>query len=169
MSCAKIADQAPARLGLRLMPAALGTSISLHQQLVVERQGRVDALDAALEVDPQQLELIGLSFGQRVFSLSYDGREIKSWRHPMLPQELREEDVLEDLQLTLWPASAIRAALPAGWSIEESERRRALLLDDVPVLLIEYSGEPRWLGRIAIHNIRYHYRLVILSIPAGPQ
>jgi hypothetical protein len=169
IGCAEIVYQPPARLGLKLAPSALEASISLHQQLVVERQGRIDALDAALEVDPQRLELIGLTFGQRVFSLSYDGREIKSWRHPMLPNELREEDVLEDLQLTLWPASAIRLALPVGWSIQESERRRTLLLNDVPVLLIDYSGEPRWLGRIAINNLRYQYRLVILSVPAGPQ
>ncbi|MGH7811540.1 MAG: DUF3261 domain-containing protein, partial [Candidatus Binatia bacterium] len=39
------ASSPPARLGLKLAPAALGASISLQQQLVVERQGRIDTID----------------------------------------------------------------------------------------------------------------------------
>jgi hypothetical protein len=166
--CAASAPSPPTRLGLKLAPAALEASISLQQQVVVERQGRINALDAALEVDAERLDLVGLSLGQRVFALHYDGRELQSWHHPSMPPELSGEDVLEDLQLTLWPAGAIRKALPAGWRIEEVGRRRTLWLDETPVMLIEYSGEPRWLGRIAINNLRYQYRLIILSVPAGP-
>jgi Protein of unknown function (DUF3261) len=169
LSCRESSYQAPARLALKLSPSALEASISLQQQLIVERQGRIDALDTALDVDSERIELVGLTLGQRVFTLSYDGRELHSWRHPLLPKELREEDVLEDLQLTLWPAGAIQRALPVGWTIQESNRRRTLLLDDAPVLVIDYSGEPRWLGRIAVNNLRYQYRLVIFSVPAGPQ
>jgi hypothetical protein len=46
-------------------------------------------------------------------------------------------------------------------------RRRTLWLDETPVMIIDYSGEPRWLGQIAINNLRYQYRLIILSVPAG--
>ena len=166
MGCAT-APSPPARLGLKLAPAALEASISLQQQLVVERQGRTDTVDAALEVDAERLDLVGLTLGQRVFALHYDGRELQSWRHPSMAPELRGEDVLEDLQLTLWPASAIKQALPAGWRIEEMGRRRTLWLDETPVMIIDYSGEPRWLGRIAINNLRYQYRLIIFSVPAG--
>jgi hypothetical protein len=166
MGCAA-ALSPPARLGLKLAPAALEASISLQQRLVVERQGRIDTVDAALEVDAERLDLVGLTLGQRVFALHYDGRELQSWRHPSMPPGLRGEDVLEDLQLTLWPASAIKQALPAGWRIEEMDRRRTLWLDETPVMMIDYSGEPRWLGRIAINNLRYQYRLIIFSVPAG--
>ena len=161
------APSPPARLGLKLAPAALEASVSLQQQVVVERRGRVDSVDTALEVDAERLDLVGLAFGQRVFALHYDGRELQSWRHPSMPPELRGEDVLEDLQLTLWPAGAIERALPAGWRIEELGRRRTLWLNDTPVMMIDYSGEPRWLGRIAVNNLRYQYRLIILSVPAG--
>jgi hypothetical protein len=37
----------------------------------------------------------------------------------MVPAQLQAEDVLENLQLTLWPVDAIRQALPSGWRIEE--------------------------------------------------
>ena len=158
----------PARLGLRLSPATLGASLTLQQHLSIERQGRNDDIDAALEVDEQRLDLVGLAFGQRVFALHYDGRSLQSWRHPLVPEQLRGEDVLEDLQLTLWPIDVIENALPAGWSIVDNGRRRILRLLDEPVMVIEYSGEPRWSGKIELNNLRYQYRLTIQSVSSSP-
>jgi hypothetical protein len=158
----------PARLGLKLAPATLGLSLSLHQHLSIERQGRVDELDAALEIDAERLEMIGLALGQRILALRFDGRSLESWRHPLVPEQLRGEDVLEDLQLTLWPIEVIEKALPAGWSIAEDGRRRTLRLLDEPVLVINYSGEPRWIGKIELTNLRYQYRLTIQSVSNTP-
>jgi hypothetical protein len=154
----------PERLGLRLPPAAFGQPISLQQHLRVERDGRIDELDAALEVDAAELNLVGLALGQRVLTLHYDGRTLQSWRHPMLPAQVRSEDVLEDLQLTLWPADAIRRALPAGWHIEEDGLTRTLLKDGTPVTVIRYDAEPRWSGKVELANLRYGYRLTIQSV-----
>jgi hypothetical protein len=158
----------PARLGLRLAPATLGASLSLQQHLSIERQGRIDDLDAALEVDAERLDLVGLALGQRIVALHFDGRSLRSWRHPMVPEQLRGEDVLEDLQLTLWPIDAIANALPAGWSIAETGRRRVLRMGEEPVMVIDYSAEPRWSGKIELTNLRYQYRLTILSVSSGP-
>lgn len=157
-----------ARLGLKLAPASLGRSLNLQQHLTVERQGRIDELDAALEIDASRIDLVGLALGQRILTLHYDGRSLQSWRHPLVPEQLRGEDVLEDLQLTLWPVDIIRNALPSGWSIEEVGRRRILRLADQPVLVIDYSGEPRWSGKIELTNLLYQYRLTIQSISSVP-
>ncbi len=158
----------PARLGLRLAPATLGTSLSLQQHLRIERQGRVDELDTALEIDTERLDMVGLALGQRILALHFDGRSLESWRHPLVPEQLRGEDVLEDLQLTLWPIEVIEKALPAGWSIAEDGRRRTLRLLDQPVLVIDYSAEPRWSGKIELTNLRYQYRLTIQSVSNTP-
>jgi len=109
-----------------------------------------------------------MTLGQRVLTLHYDGETLQSWRHSMLPAQLRDEDVLEDLQLTLWPVDAIRSALPPRWRIEESGQRRTLFIDDMPVMVIDYSGQPRWIGTIELFNLRYHYRLTIQSVSTGP-
>lgn len=162
------APMPPARLGLKLAPATLGASLSLQQHLRIERQGRVEEIDAALEVDEQRLDLVGLALGQRILALHFDGRSLQSWRHPLVPEQLRGEDVLEDLQLTLWPIDVIENALPAGWSIAEHGLRRVLRLLDQPVLVIDYSGEPRWSGKIELTNLRYQYRLTIQSVSSGP-
>lgn len=166
-SCVAVPPE-PARLGLKLAPATLGASLSLQQHLSIERQGHIDELDAALEVDEQKLDLVGLAFGQRVFTLRYDGHQLEVWRHPLLPAELRGEDVLEDLQMTLWPIDALRRALPLEWRIEENGRRRTVLMDDAPVLTIDYDSEPRWSGKIVLANLRYQYRLTIQSVSSGP-
>lgn len=156
---------APARLGLKLAPAALGTSISVQQHLTVERNGRTDDLDVALQVEPEAIDVVGLAFGQRVLTLHYDGKELTSWRHVMLPSQVRAEDVLEDMQLTLWPAAAVAAALPQGWRIAEQGLGRTLYLDEEPVMRISYSGMPRWSGTVVLENIRYHYKLTIQAAP----
>lgn len=154
---------APARLGLRLAPAALGETISVQQHLTVERAGKTNDLDAALEVDASRVSLVGLALGMRVLSLDFDGRELTEWRHPMLPSQVRAADVLEDLQLTLWPVEAIAQALPDGWRIEEQGLRRTLRRDGVVVATIDYSGSPRWQGKAVLDNLRYKYRLTVVS------
>jgi hypothetical protein len=58
--------------------------------------------------------------------------------------------------------------LPGGWSIEENGARRTLLIGEMPVTVINYSGEPRWNGKIEFSNLRYQYRLIIQSVPNGP-
>lgn len=168
-SCAT-PDALPGRmpLHLTLAPAALGASISVQQHLRVEREGRIDELDTALEIDPEHVELVGLAFGQRVLQLHYDGKTLQSWRHPLLPPQVRAEDVMEDLQLTLWPASAIQQALPPGWRIEDQRMQRTLLQDDRPVMQIVYSDRQRWSGKVELTNLRYGYRLTIQSVPTAP-
>lgn len=163
--CASTRPAPPARLGLKLPPAALGEAISVQQHLTVERNGRTDELDAALEVDADRVELVGLAFGQRVLTLSYDGKALTSWRHVMLPSQVKPEDVLEDVQLALWPAEAIAAALPPGWEVRDNGLLRSVTLDGVPIATVSYSVMPRWSGTIVLDNLRYQYRLTIQSAP----
>ncbi|QBP76936.1 DUF3261 domain-containing protein [Herbaspirillum huttiense] len=153
-----------ARLSLRLPPAALGQDISLQQHLTVERGNRVDQLDTALEIDASHVDLVGLAFGQRVMSLHYDGQQLQVWRHPMLPSQVQGEDVLQDVQLTLWPADAIRQALPEGWELREARAQRTLLLHGETIAVIDYPDQRRWGGKVILNNLRYHYKLTIQSV-----
>ncbi len=162
---------ASARLQLQLSPVSLGASISLQQHLKVERYGRSDELDTVLEIDPQQLNLVGLAFGQRVMTLQYDGKELKTWRHLMLPKQVQGDDVLRDIQLTLWPVAAIRAGLPPGWELQESDDgslRRTLLQDHEVVTQIDYPDRKAWSGTVILTNLRYHYKLTIQSVVTAP-
>jgi hypothetical protein len=161
-------ESRPAGLGLKLTPAALGESISLQQRLDVEGHGRSAQLDVALEVDAARIDLVGLVLGRRVLSLHYDGLSLQSWRHPMWPVQLRGEEVLENLQLTLWPVDAIRQALPVGWSIEERDLRRTIRQDGLAIMVIDYSASPLWSGKVEVTNLQFDYRITIQSVPNEP-
>jgi len=140
----------------------------LQQHLRVERAGRTDDLDTVLEIEPDHLDLVGLAFGQRVMSLHYDGRELKTWRHFMLPKEVQGADVLQDVQLTLWPANAIRAALPAGWELRDNEMQRTLLHNQKVVTRIDYPDRKPWGGKVILTNLYYQYKLTIDSVVIAP-
>jgi hypothetical protein len=176
LSACAVTPPAPvsARLQLQLAPAALGSAISLQQHLKVERNGRSDELDTVLEIDQEQLKLVGLVFGQRVMTLQYDGKQLHTWRHFMLPKEVQGEDVLRDVQLTLWPLAAIRAALPAGWEIEETgdndhgKLQRTLRLNHTVVTQIDYPDHLLWGGTVILTNHPYHYTLTIQSVVTSP-
>jgi hypothetical protein len=161
-------ESRPGGMGLKLRPAALGESISLQQRLDVEGQGRSAQFDVALEVDAARIDLIGLALGRRVLSLHYDGKTLQSWRHPMWPVHLRGEEVLENLQLTLWPVDAIRQALPVGWSIEENDLRRTIRQDGLAIMIIDYSALPLWSGKVEVTNLQFDYRITIQSVPNEP-
>ena len=161
-------ESRPTGVGLKLTPAELGETISLQQHLDVEGLGRRAQLEVAIEVDAVRIDLVGLALGQRVVSLHYDGKTLQSWHHPMWPAQLRAEEVLENLQLTLWPIDAIRQALPSGWNIEQSGFRRTILQDHLAVMVIDYSALPLWSGKIEVTNLQLDYRITIQSVPNEP-
>jgi hypothetical protein len=158
----------PGRLQLALPPERFGRSLSLQQQLHISASGHTVDLDAALDITPQRLTLVAMEMGQRVLTLTYADGTLCEQRHPKLPAAVRGRDVLTDLQLALWPADAIRSALPAGWSLADSGDSRALVRNGGVIETIHYSGTRRWTGTITLRNAEYDYDLVIRSAVASP-
>ncbi len=158
----------PDRLSLALSPASFGRTLSLQQQVHVEYADRTVDLDAVLDIAPDSLTLVGMAFGQRMLTLRYDGVKLRETRHPMLPRDVHGADILTDVQMALWPADAVRAALPAGWVLTDSDTLRTLSKDGTPQITIGYDAVPHWASRVIMQNLRYDYRLVIRSVAAEP-
>lgn len=148
---------------LRLSPAALGAEIALQQRLAVSHGGRTQHADALLEIDAQALRLVLLVGPRRLLTLSWDGVELAQQRDPKLPETLSGERFIDDIQLAYWPSAVIRAALPAGWSLDDGAGQRQLQQDGVVRVAIHYSSTPHWLGRIVIERPGADYRLQIDS------
>ncbi|WP_184035409.1 DUF3261 domain-containing protein [Chitinivorax tropicus] len=148
---------------LQLAPATLGQALSLQQRVTVDRDGQQHTLDAVLEVDHDQLTLVGMALGQRVLTLHHDGTQLHSHTHPLLPSQVQAADILSDLQLALWPAARIVEALPTGWRLDATPTTRTLFQGQQRVAEIHYTAQPPWLGRIELHNLRYEYQLTIES------
>ena len=149
--------------GIVLSPASLGETVSVLQRILVEHGERADTIDIVLEIDSERLNLVGLVLGNRALSVYYDGSTLTSWRHVLLPNHVRAEDVLENLQLALWPLDVIKKTLPPDWQIKECSASRTLYLKGEKIIDIRYSGHPRWIGTIMFTNARYGYTLSIQS------
>ncbi len=157
---------------LALAPAAFGGTIGLAQQL---RFARLDGaamgakpLDAALEIDAEHVRLAALALNRRVLTLSWDGRALEVERDPQLPPQVDPARVLRDVQLVLWPAAAIAAALPPGWTLHESGLRRELRHGETVAVAIAYAATPAWAGTIVLENRHEGYRLTIDSRELAP-
>ncbi|MFT3761460.1 MAG: DUF3261 domain-containing protein [Pseudoxanthomonas sp.] len=164
---AACATRAPAPLAelpaLRLAPASLGQELALQQKLTFRRGGQQRELDALLEADGAEVRLLVQAMGQSGVKLSWDGAHLQQQRAPWLPPAVRGERVLDDLQFALWPLDAIRAALPAGWRVDEIDGERRLLdVQGRPWLLAQDAGG---FGNVRLRNLAEGYELDVRSMP----
>jgi hypothetical protein len=149
---------------LRLPPAALGRSLALQQRLDVFVHGRApQQVEVLLEADAQAVRLALVSLGQTAATLQWDGQQLQETRAPWWPAAVRGERILSDLQLVLWPAEAVRAALPTGWTLEASTEQRVLRLNGDAVATVRYAGAQH----AELVNLRDGYRLAIESRSLG--
>jgi hypothetical protein len=149
---------------LQLPPASLGKSMALQQRLEFRFGTHSRQMDALLEVDAAELRLLVQAMGQTGVTLRWDGLVLEQRRAPWLPEGVRGERVLDDLQFALWPAVAIRAALPAGWSLYEDGRVRELRKGGIAWLSLVRTGD----ARIELHNraAGYDLRIESIALPA---
>ena len=157
---------------LRLPPSALGPARhALSQRLSVYRLDRPDAkpqqVEVQLQLDAEGLLLAGFAFSQRVLLMQWDGRSLQVQRSPYLPAEVDTDRMLRDLCLVFWPAEAVRAALPPGWTWTDT----ATGTGRDPVWELRQAEVPRLSVRrpdartVEIVNPSEGYRLVIESQP----
>ncbi len=144
-------------------PAAFGRTLTLTQQITVVAMGETRSFEAVVAIDPERVDLAALAMGRRMIAVHLDASGLREDRSPLLPDAVSGARILRDLQLAYWPREALAAALPAGWTVEEGERSRDVLLNGASILHIEYSGEPRWRGRTTLEHRRFGYRLTIES------
>lgn len=167
--CAGGPTPAPQRLDaaaplplFRLLPATLGRRLAWQQRLQLERAGQATApLEALLEVDAQRLQLALLAAGRTLARLTWDGQDLRSETAAGWPPGVPPEQVLSDLQLALWPAPALREALPAGYRLDDGGGQRVLWRGDEAVVHIDGAGSTR----IELVHHRLTYRLRIDSVP----
>lgn len=148
---------------LALAPAALGHELAVQQRLHFVFGTQQRDMEALLEVDADEVRLAVQALGQAGVRLHWDGQTLQQQRAPWLPPQVQGERVLSDLQFTLWPVEAIRAALPATWTLETAGSERRLLRDGVAWLVVVDEGA----GRYRLDNRADGYRLLIESADGG--
>jgi hypothetical protein len=149
---------------LRLSPASLGGDLALQQRVTVTAMGRSQQMDVAVEADAQTVRFAVLDLGQTVARLEWDGHDMKETRPAGWPAVVTGQRVLGDLQMVYWPAEAIRAALPQGWSLQADEQGRTVRsLKDI-VMRVRYPSP----GTAELENIPGGYSLRMDRWPTQP-
>ena len=139
LGCAT-APPGPVSPQLRLSPASLGTTLALQQQLTVTVAEQAHRLEVLLEADPQAVRVAVLSLGQTAARLEWDGVNVTQSRASWWPEAISAERILDDMQLMLWPAAAVSAGLPPGWSLTSSKALRVLSRDGQAVVQVRYEA-----------------------------
>lgn len=147
-----------------LAPSALPGGLAEQQRLSFQHRDRRDTVDAQVEADADAVRLVIHGQGQVALRLQWDGEQLVQTRRPGLPDSLDGARVLSDLQLVFWPAGALRAALPDGWTLVEAGGLRTLSDAQGTVARVERKAP----GVRVLDQLRLGYRLQIESVPLTP-
>lgn len=166
-SCVTTPKPPPApEFGLRLSPASLGRELSLSQRITVVRGDDRKSFDAQLEADAASVRVAAVAMGHTVAQLSWDGKSLEKKVSTHVPPAVTAERILSDVQLAWWPAEAIRAGLPAGYTLEETPTSRVVTEQGAPFASVTYEGTaPAW-KFVRLTQQRYGYVLEIESVEA---
>jgi len=145
---------------LKISPATLGVR-TVEQRSVITWPGEQRTLETVLDIHDDTMTVIGLAFGARLFSFDYDGKKIVETQS--LPGGLYATRMMNDLLLTYTPFDALRAALPANWTVHEEEGVRQVFLDGALNISIHYAEGSKWQGRAVFDNHALHYQLTLDS------
>lgn len=154
--------EAPAVL-LRLPPAALDRELMLSQHMEIRTAAGARAFDVALEVDAEAVRLAVMQWGQVMARMSWDGRELTQSTVPGWPRQVSAEGVLSDLQLVWWPADAVRAALPPGWTLDDNAQGRILREGTQAVTTVRRLDQ----ARVELTQHRQGYTVLVSSQDAA--
>lgn len=166
-ACASLA-QREAREAPRfaLAPALYGGELAVQQRLRFTREGQSQTLDTYLEIDAQGVRMAALAAGQVAAGFDWDGQRLDERRAPWMPAAFDARDVLSDLQFSLWPLAALRAALPPGWRIEAAAGTRRLLGPSGTPAIVARQEDAR---HLKIEHPALGLQLEIESAPGGSQ
>jgi hypothetical protein len=149
---------------LRLAPALLGGPLNVQQHLTLQAPGREQQLDVLLEADAQHVRMGVVALGQVAARLDWDGTTLTESKAPWWPEAVSGARILSDLQLSLWPAASIQAALPAGWRLVDEGDVRTLTQQGEVVTVIRHASP----SLVELEQRREHFKLKIESHQLGP-
>lgn len=160
---------------VQLAPSDLGREVSVQQQLSIERYLPAQSdntmvnrnshfLQAVLNVNNHELNLVALAYGVRVMTFMWDGQRYTEERHPMLPKEVDAQHIVRDIQLTYWPLLALVKHFPAEWHLMEQDNKRVLSKNGITMVVIQYSNmQDKFNGTADLENMAERYHLHIAS------
>ncbi len=147
-----------------LTPSSYGRTVRLDQLLEGEAKGQRFKLRIHIEIDAEQILVVGLTPWQsRAFVLRYDG-EILDFDMPATQRGMPfpPELILSDIQQVLWPDLPDRGS----WRVidDRHARERRVYFQDQLITHIRYHADTATAGDVELSNAPFGYRLHIQTL-----
>jgi hypothetical protein len=153
-------------------PAALGRPVEAAQLVTARYKHTTFVFETRISVTHARVLVAGTDMlGRRAMTIEWTGDDLKVEAAPWVPAELRAGNVIADIMLLHWPASAVRAALSSGGSLREpSTGHREIAANGTGMISIDRTaGAPgSWTGRWTYSNLAWGYGLEIQSTESAP-
>lgn len=151
-----------------LAPSTAQSSFSANQILNVTHNGQTHQLESLLEWDASTIRLAIVKFGKRIMTVNYDGVRVDVQKEAFVPDALQGEQVLSDIQLVYWSTEALKNALPADFSITDTDDVRAVSYKNQMIYRINYHADhnmsvPRE-NSVHLSQLIYGYEMTVQSL-----
>ncbi|WP_051278016.1 DUF3261 domain-containing protein [Solimonas flava] len=151
-----------------LAPASVGDALQVQQLLHAAYGSDETTLQCVVSDDLATLSVVCLTaLGQRVFTLDWDGRQLKAQRAPLAPERIDPQRIVADLQLAFWPLAALQDGWrSSGYAVSEPRPGLRRVLRDGRIVAEVHRGQPPlaggvWPARLWLVNLAYGYTLDI--------
>lgn len=147
-----------------LPPNMLPEPMTMTQALNITYKGRTEQIDALLQWGRSDMRLALMKFGRRVMTIAYDGRQVTEDKDPRVPDFIKGEQVLFDIQQVFLPEVALRNHLSKDYTVLNSGGNRVVSYKGRPVYKITYSSSDFHSileGRVHLTHLIYGYEMTI--------
>ena len=147
-------------------PACFKSSRQLRQRIEVTYLKEKKSLEALLRITDRRVQLIGLnSLGIEVFSLDYDGVDLKIEQLRPFAESFDPAFILADLSLAYAQSKCLAQHLSGPFAIAETSRFREIKEAGRPLIEIRYQNQDRLSGGLELKNLlrAYSYKIIFLE------
>ena len=148
------------QMGLSIASLGLPRVLLMQTQLI--RGSDSYTMDMIVEVTPKQLIVVGSALGVRVFTLSYDGKNIVNGPGLGLPFYISNQLIVDDLMVILSESQSFDAKLPEGFTIIRGPGLRNIYEGDQLILSVTESKAINGNTDISLRRTNPKYALNIV-------
>jgi hypothetical protein len=151
-------------------PAQLALNVNATQiltaQYTLKNKPQTYTSQLQIEASEQRLVMLAMAgWGGELFSIDYDGINIKTSSLPMPNSAIGIQHTLTDFILTYADAELLRDMLQTtNIKLINKPRQRIFTLHRQPIIKIDYQNLDPWQGNITLRNLKYRYLIKIMTI-----
>ena len=149
-------------------PPAYPDRRTISQTVIADLHGRRSAFEAVVELSPDLVTMTILApSGPRLAQVRWSAEGVTALDMAGLPTGLRSENLMADLFMTLWPRTAVEAALGPTSDVRDlpNGAGRSIRVGGKPLVEIHTIRYGDGGARTTVHNLDLGYTLTVLNQP----